>query len=236
MSVNISVVIPAYNEEKHIVACLESIRSQSIKPMEIIVVDNNCSDKTHDLAKGLADKIIKEKRQGVVFALNTGVAHAKGDIVAFMGADCIADKDWIKGISIAFEKNPGLVEVYGPIGSLDRKNKKLVFAYYFIWHVVAKALSITPIAMAPGGNSAVRKKAFEQTRGYDPKMVPGEDIELSTRLRKVGKLKFIENSKVFASTRRFEKNGVWRETKGWVKVFFRMTLRRPKTYKYFEYE
>lgn len=236
MTVKISVIIPAYNEEAYIENCLKSLKEQTVQPFEVIVIDNNSKDRTNEIAKRLADKVIFEKKQGVVYALNTGVNAAKGNVVAFIGGDCIADKNWLCGIKTAFEKNSRVVEVYGPIASMDRNNRKLRFVYYFIWHVVAKTLSHTPIAMAPGGNSAVRRDAFLQAGGYDPMMVPGEDIELSTRLRKIGKLRFIANSKVYASTRRFDQNSVWKETKGWLKVFFRIIIRRPKKYEYFKYD
>lgn len=235
MGVTISVVIPAYNEEEHIETCLESIRSQSVKPYEVIVVNNNSTDRTEEKARRLADRVVFEGEQGVVYALNAGIRAARGDVVAFMGGDCVADREWIKAIRLAFEKED-LIGVFGPIASMDRRSKKMRFSYYFIWHVVAKTLSHTPIAMAPGGNCAIRRKAIIEAGGYDPDMVPGEDIEISRRLRKLGKLKFIENAKIYASTRRFEENGVWRETKNWLKVFFRMVGKRPKKYDYFNYD
>ena len=230
----ISVLIPAYNEERYIEACLRSIRAQTEKPYELIVINNNSKDKTGELAAKLADRIIFEPRLGVVHALNAGIKAARGDYVAITGADCIADKNWIKSIRLALRDEP--VAVFGPIYSLSRRNKKLRFVYYFIWHVVAKTLSHTSISMAPGGNCALKRSAVIAAGGYDPAMVPGEDIELTKRIRKMGKLRFVDSAKVFASTRRFEENGVWKETKNWLKVFFRMEAGRPKTYKYFKYE
>jgi len=233
--VRISVVIPAYNEEKNIEACLRSIGAQAERPYEVIVVNNRSTDGTGMKASKLADRVVFEPKRGVVHALNAGVKAATGDYVAFMGADCVADRNWIRAIRMALEQDD-LIGVFGPIYSMDRRSSKLRFSYYFIWHVVSKTLSHTPLAMAPGGNCAIRRRAIIEAGGYNPAMVPGEDIELARRLRKMGKLKFIENAKVFASTRRFEKNGVWKETKNWFKVFIRMELRRPKAYDYFEYD
>jgi glycosyltransferase involved in cell wall biosynthesis len=234
MSPKISVVIPAYNEEEHIGRCLESVRRQTVKPYEVIVVDNNSTDRTEEISGKLADRVVFEGNQGVIHALNRGIKAAGGDVVAFMGGDCVADRNWIKAIKLAFEKED-LVGVFGPIYSMDRESKKMRFSYYFIWHVVAKTLSHTPMVMAPGGNCAIRRDAITKVGGYNPDMVPGEDIEISRRLRKLGKLKFTESAKIYASTRRFEENGVWRETKNWLKVFFRMIGRRPKKYDYFRY-
>jgi cellulose synthase/poly-beta-1,6-N-acetylglucosamine synthase-like glycosyltransferase len=228
----ISVVIPAYNEEKCIVDCLKSLRGQTEKPFEIIVCNNNSTDRTAELASKLADKVIFEPRQGVSYALNAGIKAASGDVVAFMGADSVADKDWLRSIRIAFERY-NVIGVYGPIYSMNRKSKKYRFVYYFIWHVVSKTLSHTRIAMGPGGNSAFKRDALIKIGGYNPNTIPGEDIELTMKMRKIGKLKFIENAKVYSSTRRFEQSGVWSISWMWIKTFFRIIFKKPKKYNYF---
>ena len=61
----VSVVIPSYNEEKYIGRCLEGIALQIEKPDEVIVVDNNCTDKTVEIAEKFGATIIKEKKQGM---------------------------------------------------------------------------------------------------------------------------------------------------------------------------
>lgn len=100
----ISVIIPVYNEEKYIVPCLKSLLKQEEKPDEIIVVDNNCTDKTIPLVRKYPVKIVKEKKQGIVFARNHGFNIATGDIIARIDADSTAPKNWVQTIKKNFSK------------------------------------------------------------------------------------------------------------------------------------
>jgi len=101
----VSVVIPVYNEEKYIERCLESLQNQQEKADEIIIVNNNSTDKTYDLAKKYPVTIIREPIQGITFARNRGFNTARGDIIARSDADTIIPSDWIKKIKANFQKN-----------------------------------------------------------------------------------------------------------------------------------
>lgn len=102
----VSVVIPAYNEEKLISRCISSLENQRVAPYEIIVVDNNSSDRTASIAQSHGVVVIKEKRQGIAWARNAGFDAAKGDIIARLDADCIAPKHWIERITEFYSQNP----------------------------------------------------------------------------------------------------------------------------------
>jgi len=80
----ISVVIPCYNEEKTIEKVIKSIPKEVF---EIIVVDNNSTDKTGEIAKKLDAKVVKEKKQGYGYALQRGFNEAKGDIIITLDGD-----------------------------------------------------------------------------------------------------------------------------------------------------
>jgi len=101
----ISVVIPAYNEEKHISLCLQSLMEQEVKPDEIIVVDNNSKDDTAKIAEAFFVRVVKESEQGIIPTRNRGFNEAKYDIIARTDADTTLPKDWIKRIKNHFEKN-----------------------------------------------------------------------------------------------------------------------------------
>ncbi|GIW63942.1 MAG: hypothetical protein KatS3mg091_744 [Patescibacteria group bacterium] len=103
-----SVIIPAYNEESYIDKTLESLVNQTVKPFEIIVVDNNCTDKTTEIAKKYNCKVIKETKQGITPARNKGFNSAKGDILIKLDADTIVDKDFIEKIEKKFKKDQKL--------------------------------------------------------------------------------------------------------------------------------
>lgn len=101
----VSVVIPARNEEKYIGKCLQSLLEQEEKADEIIVVDNNSSDKTAEIAKSYGARVIKEKTQGITYARTLGFNSAKFEIIARVDADTTVPKDWILRIKKDFEDN-----------------------------------------------------------------------------------------------------------------------------------
>jgi len=123
MRAKVTVVIPAFNEEKFLGACLKSLLSQEIKPDEIIVVDNNSVDHTAEIAKEFGAKVVKEKKQGICYARNAGFDAAKGDIIARCDADSILFPDWIKRIHEDFE-NSGIIGVTGPCYFYDFVGKR----------------------------------------------------------------------------------------------------------------
>src|SRR4030043_1595511 len=82
-----SFIIPAFNEEKLIGECVESIKNQTEKADEIIVVDNNSLDLTSKIAKRLGCRVVKEEKQGISEARNRGAYLASGDVLCFVDAD-----------------------------------------------------------------------------------------------------------------------------------------------------
>src|SRR5260370_38678127 len=106
-SPTLSVVIPAYNEEKYIASCLESIIEDAGKDiLEIIVVDNASTDHTADVAKKFKGvKVVHEGRKGLTKARQAGLMAAKGDLIAYIDADTHVKKGWFHKVRQEFEKN-----------------------------------------------------------------------------------------------------------------------------------
>jgi len=92
----ISVIIPAYNEEKNIGNCLKTMLNQSYENIEIIVVDDGSSDKTLEFVKSFPVTLLNQKHGGPGKARNLGSNKAKGEILVFMDADMTFDKNFIK--------------------------------------------------------------------------------------------------------------------------------------------
>lgn len=98
---SISVIIPVYNEEKYIGACLSSLCKQTLLPIEVIVVDDGSTDKTPSVLSGfqsLKFKFIRLRtnHQGSGLARNTGAARASGKILVFVDGDMTFDKNYLK--------------------------------------------------------------------------------------------------------------------------------------------
>ncbi|GAA5060959.1 glycosyltransferase [Nocardia callitridis] len=131
----LSVVIPAYNEEQVIGDCLARLTAQLDHIAEIIVVDNNSTDRTADAVRGFGQHhpsitLIDEARQGLVYARNTGMNAATSDLIARIDADTLVGPDWARTIVDFFERDTeeywaaacGRGEAYGlPYG--DRLGK-----------------------------------------------------------------------------------------------------------------
>jgi glycosyltransferase involved in cell wall biosynthesis len=102
----LSLVIPVYNEERHLKACLEAIKRQSVRPFEVIVVDNNSTDASMTIAAHYRFvTVVKEKKQGIVFARNAGFNAAHGDIIGRIDADSIIPPHWAERV-LKFYENP----------------------------------------------------------------------------------------------------------------------------------
>jgi glycosyltransferase involved in cell wall biosynthesis len=203
----VSVIIPAYNEEKYIKKCLRSILKQTVKADEIIVVDNNCCDKTATIAKKHGAKVVKERVQGMTPARNRGFNAAKYDILARIDADAIAPPDWIEKIVKNFESK-NIDALSGPV-------------VYYDFPMIPKSANFSKIAFKSlglvsrgrkyltGANMALTKKIWEKVKdkvNMDDKKVH-EDIDLSLKIFKAGGIIGFDNRLVVQfSARRLVKN------------------------------
>lgn len=103
---SVSIVIPAHNEERHLKACLQAIAAQTVQPLEVIVVDNNSSDKTAKIAREFSFvTVVNEPVLGRVYARNTGFSAAKGDIIGRIDADIVLPPNWVAHV-VAFYDDP----------------------------------------------------------------------------------------------------------------------------------
>lgn len=104
-ALELSIIIPAYNEELHLERCLQSIADQTMLPQEVIVVDNNSSDKTADIAKRFDFvTLVREGNQGIAWARNKGFDSAKGTYFARLDADSILPTNWIQTVADLLEE------------------------------------------------------------------------------------------------------------------------------------
>lgn len=95
----VSVVIPVYNEEKVLEHCLNSLKLQSYKPVEIIVVDDGSTDNTPQIAKTFNVKFSSQNHKGPGPARNLGATKANGEILVFVDSDMTFEKNFIKDLT-----------------------------------------------------------------------------------------------------------------------------------------
>lgn len=204
----VSVVIPAYNEEKNIGTCLDYLLSQEEKPDEIIVVDNNSNDETAQIAKKYGVRVVVEKIQGMIPARNAGFNAVKYEIIARTDADTHLPKNWIKLIKENFEKNKNLVGLSGPSNFYGPFiSKKMQYSQWQNKAVFAFIKSRIKHATLYGPNMAIRKSAWEEIKNrvcLNDKLVH-EDTDLAIHLGQYGEIKIDSHIVVDTSFRRYRK-------------------------------
>lgn len=216
----ISVIVPAFNEERNITACLKSLDSQTLPrdEYEIIVVDGNSSDSTRELAEEYADEVFIQTSRKVGGARNDGVIRAKGNIVATTDADCIIPPDWLEVIKKDFERND-VVQLYGTVYPIEDgiKNKiSLIGANTFSGICYYTGLFYYTL----GCNTAFDREAFIKAGMYRT-IDAGDDVEIALRMKKLGKVKFNSNMRVGFSMRRYQQFGTLKSLYEWFYIVAR---------------
>lgn len=216
----ISIVIITLNEEKNIGLLLESIKNQSYKNYEVIVVDSNSTDNTEGIVKRYKKKIKKLswhvlKKRGVSLARNTGANKAKGKYIFFMDADILFDKDFLeRSVRELEEKDLGAAGVY-----MDPLSNKLIDKFYYrflnFWFFIMQ--KIYPHCV--GSCVIAQKKIHKKIQGFDETIKLAEDNDYVNRARKYGKYSMLHNS-VKVSARRFEQEGRFKMGGKYFLVFF----------------
>ena len=188
----VSVVMPAHNEEQYIGDCLKALCSQNYPTdqFEVIVVNNNSTDRTADIASAHG-AIVIDQRQGPVGAVrNAGVLAAKGDIIAFIDSDCVAPADWIKNGVELIASRPGCA--FG--GGCYLREKPYPIERFWL-------LSNNNEATLPkhllGATIFVRKDDFIRAGMFDVTITSGEDTKLTECLMESGTdVRFVQSLSV----------------------------------------
>ena len=214
----LSFVIPAYNEEACIGKCLSSVlkeKERSGLDVEVIVVNNNSTDRTRDMALFHPSvRVVDEHQKGIVRARQAGYRAAHGDIIANVDADNILPDGWIERAFREFSENSDLVALSGPViyYDLSRIVNMQVRLFYrlgyaanlFNRHVLKKG------AMLQGGNFVVRKSALDAVGGFDTSIdFYGEDTDIACRMSEVGNVKFSFSFPIYSSGRRLAEEGIF---------------------------
>jgi len=208
----ISLIIPAYNEEKYLPACLESVfknRNESIG--EVIVVDNGSTDGTAEVARKFTGvKVVSEPRKGLSWARQRGLLTAQGELLGYIDADCRMPAGWCEVVVKQFKKNPKLVCLSGMYKYYDLPALSgMVIG--FLWRVFGGITYLFTSYMVIGGNFVVRKTAMEAVGGFDTNIAfYGEDTDIARRLHTVGKVRFMFGFFIYTSARRWYTEGFFR--------------------------
>jgi len=218
----VSVIIPAFNEENGITPTLKSLFAQNYPQFELIVIDNNSTDKTSEVARALGAKVFIEKNKGVAHARQRGFTEAKGEIVLSTDADALHPENWIEKIVAAFQEDSEIVAVGGLGEFYSGPLSAKIASKYLFYPFLLFDKSFSGGWNLSGFNMAVKKSAFEKCGGFSTELKIAEDIDLSKKLRKIGKIVIKKDIVVRLSGRRYKDGllrGLWDYAPS---VFFRM--------------
>lgn len=207
MKPEISVIIPALNEEAYIRHPLAGLKRQSFKRFETIVVDSMSDDRTAEIARKRA-RIITDKRMGISSARNRGAKAAKGEILVFIDADTKPTAGLLKEYCRIF-KDEETVAASGPILPLENTNIWVKIGYLIVSNFFVRATIALGMPSLVGSNFAVRKSAFKKVGGFNPKLRTYEDWDLSLRLSRLGKITYDKKAVVHTSARRVLEWGIF---------------------------
>ncbi len=220
MTKSLSIVIPACNEEHLLKGCLEAIVRQTVAPDEVIVVDNNSTDRTAAVAAGFSFvTVVHEQQQGIVYARNRGFDLSRGDIIGRIDADTILPPDWVETVKVFYD-NPAHIgqtingscrfynlhsgAVIGAIYNfVVHRMNRLIMGYYFPWG--------SNMALPADMWRNVREKVCVRTDYH-------EDLDLGIHLHEAGgTAQYLPKMRVGAVARRImtERGHLWGNLRMW---------------------
>jgi glycosyltransferase involved in cell wall biosynthesis len=172
MDNSISVIICVYTEERwnQIIAAIQSVKSQTYQPQEIIVVVDHNQQLENKLSQIEGIIVTKNtQEQGLSGARNSGVAITRGNIIVFLDDDAAADSFWLEKLIVVFD-DPSVIGAGGNIiPNWDHKEPSW-FPTEFQWVVGCSyrgmPTSIKPIRNPIGGNMAFRRSVFDKIGGF----------------------------------------------------------------------
>ena len=196
----LSIIIPAKNEEKNLRKLLPSILKQGFKKLEVIVADDNSTDKTAQVARKLGAKVVKTSLGHPGKVRNFGARFASHPYILFLDADVTLPKDFLKiNFSEFMERNLSSATVY--INPISRKiiDKTIHYAWNIFYSLVEKT---NPHAC--GFCIFTKKDVFEKLGGFDTTVTLAEDHHY---VKRAGPFAILKGPKINVSVRRLDKEG-----------------------------
>jgi glycosyltransferase involved in cell wall biosynthesis len=227
----LSLVIPAYNEERFLPRLLDSVAIAAERyvhgpsAVEVIVADNGSTDRTAELALARGCRVVPVAMRSIAAARNAGGRAALGEIIGFVDADMQIHPNTFQAIEVALASD-GLVG--GATGvTLERWSLGLALTY-------AAFLPVVWLTRFDTGVVFCRRTDFVATGGYDESLRVAEDVRFLIALRGVGRksgrrLRRLTAVKAVASTRKFDDFGDWHYVTTFPRMVIGLALKRPSS-------
>jgi glycosyltransferase involved in cell wall biosynthesis len=192
----VSVVIPVYNEEINIVRTLHSLsRNKTTYGVEIIVVNNNSTDRTQEVLNRMNVRSLKQTKPGCGPARQLGQEHAKGKYILMADGDCFYPPHWIEKMTNALLENDKISCVYGRysfLGTNDKPRWKF-FLYETLRDIMAELRHIKRPALNSLGMSMGYVRELGLKAGFVDHKIRGEDGRMCLLLMQYGEVKQVRD-------------------------------------------
>jgi glycosyltransferase involved in cell wall biosynthesis len=186
--VDFSIVIPAYNEEHYLPRTLQAARDAvaAVSPRcgEIIVVDNNSTDRTGDVARDAGAQVIFEKHNQISRARNRGAERAQGRALIFVDADTAITPQLLEHALDALAN--GACGGGATVATSDRAGRA-VTASLRLWNSLSRRFG-----WAAGAFVFCLREAWQDTGGFSLQLYASEELDFSRRLRQWGRARNLD--------------------------------------------
>jgi glycosyltransferase involved in cell wall biosynthesis len=206
----ISVVIPAYNEEGHLPALLDSIdqaRSRYVygaQQVEVVVADNASTDRTAEVAAARGCCLVSVEKRSIAASRNAGAQAATGEVLAFVDADSLIHADTFNAIS----------ETLGPQVIVGATGIRMSRSSFGIAVSMLMTTAILRLGRVDTGVVFCRRSDWEEVGGYNEARLYAEDVQFLFDLKRLGRSRgqrFARAADVrtISSARKFDRHGDW---------------------------
>jgi GT2 family glycosyltransferase len=183
-----SVIVPVHNAERALPRLMASLRAQRFRRerFEMILVDNRSTDRSREVMGGFSDVTVLSQtaRRGPAATRNEGIRAARGDLLAFIDADCWAHPDWLDcGVRTLMEKN--LDRVAGRVEFVLSRHPNIYELYDAT--VNFRQTDFLSTGWCGTGNLFVRRSVFDEIGPFDAELISHEDSEWGLRATLAGK-------------------------------------------------
>lgn len=213
ISIKVSVIIPARNEEKNIGALLRSLQHQSYPKelFEVIVIDDHSTDNTTAIVKKFPSVKLLHLNEPEINsykkkAIATGIDSSSGDLIITTDADCIVPPDWLETI-VAYKKETGAVLIAAPVTFSIKRNFLQLFQeldFIVLQGITGAVVYKKQFSMCNGANLAYDKKAFDEAGGFAgiDKIASGDDMLLMEKISRKypAKIFYLKSQKAIVNT------------------------------------
>lgn len=181
----ISVVLPVHNGEKTIKDTIESVLNQSLKDLELIIIDDGSQDSTIQVVECIRDnriKVFSYANAGLAASRNRGIHHATSEYVSFIDADDLWASDKLESQIKALQDYPQAAVAYSWTDYIDESGRFFRKGSYITAtdNIYARLLLIN--FLENGSNPLIRKEVFSEVGYFDESLPAAEDWDMWFRL------------------------------------------------------